>query len=195
MSSLLILFLVGCDHQPELKQVKIVVDGDTVILEGEEALRLDLAYVDAPEREQPFGKESKQYIKDLLNSGEVSVLINDSNQVELQQNNQSINILLVEQGFAWASPNISDPIIATRFIEAQKSAVNHLSGLWGLGHRLRVAPWQWRQQGKQKYSRPPNQYQKTQKRLKNQQKTPRTPSNTSKKISPSISKTTKGDDV
>ena len=178
-----------------MEHVKIVVDGDTVILEGEEALRLDLAYIDAPEREQPFGKESKQYLKGLLSSGQVSVLINDANHVELQQNKQSINITIVEQGFAWASPNISDPIIAARFIEAQKKAVTHLSGLWELDHGLRVAPWQWRQQGKQKYSRPPNQYQKTQQRLKNQQKIPRTPSNTSKKISPIIAKTTKGDDV
>jgi micrococcal nuclease len=142
----LVLLLAGCNKAVNVKQISIVVDGDSVVLQGESALRLDLAFIDAPEREQPYGREAKDYLKQLVNSGTVEVLVNDNNQVELQQNNQSVNLMLVEQGYAWASLNIADPIEAFRYIEAQKTAIANLDGLWGLGHGLMVAPWQWRQQ-------------------------------------------------
>lgn len=141
------LLLFGCNKALDLKQVSIVVDGDSVILQSGKAHRLDLAFIDAPEREQPYGREAKDYLKQLVNSGTVEVLVNDNNQVELQQNNRSVNLMLVEQGYAWASLNIADPIEAVRYVEAQKSAIANLNGLWGLGHGLMVAPWQWRQQG------------------------------------------------
>jgi micrococcal nuclease len=156
----LVLLLAGCNKAVNVKQISIVVDGDSVVLQGESALRLDLAFIDAPEREQPYGREAKDYLKQLVNSGTVEVLVNDNNQVELQQNNQSVNLMLVEQGYAWASLNIADPIEAFRYIEAQKTAIANLDGLWGLGHGLMVAPWQWRQQGTERSVMPRRPVQK-----------------------------------
>jgi endonuclease YncB( thermonuclease family) len=189
--SCFLLLLVSCNRGSELHKVQIVVDGDTVILANRPSSPIDLAYIDAPEREQPYGKEAKRYLKEILNSNDVQILLNQYNQVEIKQNNQSVNLMLVEQGFAWASPNISDPIIATRFIEAQKNAVTHLSGLWALGHGLRVAPWQWRQQSKQQMPMLQHHYSPSEKRILGQPKRAPEISDSARQTSTVLTKVTK----
>jgi endonuclease YncB( thermonuclease family) len=45
------LLIVACSpSQPVVEQV---VDGDTLVLMGDESEKFELAYIDAPEREQP----------------------------------------------------------------------------------------------------------------------------------------------
>jgi micrococcal nuclease len=139
------LLIVACSpSQPVVEQV---VDGDTLVLMGDESEKFELAYIDAPEREQPYGKEAKNFLKEKVNSGSVSFIITDDKKVEVIFEGKSLNLVMVEKGYAWALPKISEPSKAVLYSEAQKTAVDNLSGLWGLGHGLMVAPWQWRQQG------------------------------------------------
>jgi micrococcal nuclease len=139
------LLIVACS--PSQAVVEQVVDGDTLVLMGDESEKFELAYIDAPEREQPYGKEAKNFLKEKVNSGSVSFIITDDKKVEVIFEGKSLNLVMVEKGYAWALPKISEPSKAVLYSEAQKTAVDNLSGLWGLGHGLMVAPWQWRQQG------------------------------------------------
>lgn len=138
------LLIVACSpYQPSVEQV---VDGDTLVLLGDKSEKYDLAYIDAPEREQPFGKEAKNFLKETVNSESVSFIVTDDKKVEVIFEGKSLNLVMVEKGYAWALPSIADSNKAMLYSEAQKTAVDNLSGLWGLGHGLMVAPWQWRQQ-------------------------------------------------
>jgi micrococcal nuclease len=137
------LFLWACT--PSQFTLTQVVDGDTLIVTDIEAMQMDLAYIDAPEREQPFGNEAKKFLKDKLQSGSVEYIVIEDQYLEIVVEGKSLNLMMVEQGYAWAALNTSDPLKVLLFSEAQKQAVEHLAGLWGLGHDLMVAPWQWRQ--------------------------------------------------
>jgi endonuclease YncB( thermonuclease family) len=127
-----------------------IPDGDTVL--DEKLNRFELAYIDAPEREQPFGLQAKNFLNEKAFDSGVDINITGDKKLEIFIKGQSLNLLMVEQGYAWASPNISDPVRALAYNEAQKNAIRNMSGLWALGHGLMVAPWQWRQQGTQQSS-------------------------------------------
>jgi len=144
-----------------------VTDGDSFkqISESndQQNLSYELAYLDAPEREQPYGREAKQYLKDVLLDSRLKIVtLPDDNsakkQVELFINGQSVNLAMVSEGFAWASLQIPDKTIGHKYIDAQKRAVENLQGIWSLGHGLMIAPWQWRDQGQEKA--PSMNYQK-----------------------------------
>ena len=56
-------------------QVEKVIDGDTVYgLLGDKTYKIRLAEIDAPERDQPFGRQSKVFLRKLLEDGEFDVL-------------------------------------------------------------------------------------------------------------------------
>ena len=51
-----------------------MVDGDTVhTFYGDEIFKIRLTEIDAPERDQPFGKASTEHLKSLLKDGRVDV--------------------------------------------------------------------------------------------------------------------------
>lgn len=143
------LCLTACSKAPLVYQVKTIVDGDTLILAQFPDIRYDLAYIDAPEREQPYGREAKAFLKTKLQDAQIEVVINSNQKLELAIAGQSINQLMVKQGLAWAKLNISDSITSLAYIEAQKQASSEGIGLWSLGHGLMIAPWQWREQATQ----------------------------------------------
>ncbi|MCF2948456.1 thermonuclease family protein [Paraglaciecola aquimarina] len=139
------IFLVACTKAPAYK-IKHVVDGDTLVLTEFPDVRYDLAYIDAPEREQPYGREARAYLKQLFADQQVDIVFNVNQELELFVDGQSINYLMVKQGYAWAQLNIADSIDSLSYTEAQKQAANNGTGLWSLEHGLMIAPWQWREQ-------------------------------------------------
>jgi micrococcal nuclease len=153
-SIVFLLVLANASCSEPIKESYKVVDGDTLILTAAEVQRLDLAYIDAPEREQPFGVEAKKFLKEKTQDKSIKFVVTEDKQLEIMFEGKSLNLIMVEQGYAWASPLISGPSKAFLYSEAQKTAVEHLRGLWGLGHGLMVAPWQWRQQGTEVIGKP-----------------------------------------
>ncbi|NCP63731.1 MAG: thermonuclease family protein [Paraglaciecola sp.] len=126
-----------------------IVDGDSVILKSHPEKAFDLAYIDAPEREQPFGREAMRKLTDICHNPNVTFSITADNKLEVYLNGRFVNEQLVSEGMAWMLPSIPDPILNLRFDEAQRSAMSAQIGLWQLGHGLMIAPWQWRQQATQ----------------------------------------------
>lgn len=133
-----------------------VIDGDTLRLRDDtHAFTAKLAFIDAPEREQPFGRESKNHLKNLLRDSNV-LIQPEGDEWVIFQSGENINFKQLQQGYAWPSEAImlSTQKTATvpsnahtdPYLSAYQTASENLRGLWAQEHDLRISPWQWRKQ-------------------------------------------------
>jgi micrococcal nuclease len=125
-----------------------VSDGDTITILTEQSqnIKVRLSEIDAPEKNQPWGQNSKQALSNLIFSSNVTV---DSvgedrygrtlGTVFLKKVN--INKHMVEQGNAWAYKKY---VHDQNYFTLQKSAQTRKVGLWSLSEDQTVAPWEWR---------------------------------------------------
>jgi len=83
-----------------------VIDGDTCIFQTEEgSFTVRMYGTDAPERDQPFSKESADFLKQYLNKDAVTK-INGTDRYKrrlgtLYVDGQDINLLTIKNGCAW----------------------------------------------------------------------------------------------
>ena len=95
----------GCD---KCEVVVDVIDGDTVMVMLEGKVRpLHLCSVDAPQMEQPFGPEAKQYTTDLLLNKVVTIDYIDMNRANdiVTFDGKSLKWGLIRAGLAWYPRN------------------------------------------------------------------------------------------
>ena len=130
--------------------IKKVVDGDTVHLYHDDTIyKVRLIEIDAPERNQPFGKDSTDYLKLLLNEGKVDVEISGTDRYgrklgRLYWKGRDINREMVIAGYAWV---YDDYITDKSFYENQSKARELRKGLWKDSNS--IPPWEWRKRKKQ----------------------------------------------
>lgn len=123
-----------------------VYDGDTVkIRENQSEYKLRLADIDAPERNQSYGKASRRALIQLCKNAEVKVYITGvdkyhRNVGNLMCNNQDASIYMVKSGHAWFYKRYS--MNYTLDVMEQESRAKSL-GLWK--RKNPTPPWQWRQ--------------------------------------------------
>jgi len=150
MKFLNILFLLSlsllCNAEYfENLQIKRVVDGDTVhTFYGDEIFKIRLTEIDAPERDQPFGKASTEHLKSLLKEGRVDVDISGTDKYgrklgRLYWQGKDINRELVFAGYAWV---YDDYVTDLSFYHDQNRARYLKKGLWK--EESPIAPWNWR---------------------------------------------------
>ena len=126
-------------------KVEKVIDGDTVhaSLEGK-TYKLRLTEIDAPERDQPFGRQSKVFLRELLKDGEFDADISGKDQygrylARLYDNGVDINRKMVNEGMAW----VYDFYVTDKtFYKNQQSAQQEKKGIWS--KRFPAPPWEWR---------------------------------------------------
>jgi micrococcal nuclease len=145
-------------------KVIVVIDGDTVMVlregGGEAAgypsaspsrgmrdgqkIKIRLANIDAPEKAQPFGKQSRDSLLQMVGRKTVQI---DSRAVDqygrivglISVDGLNVNEEQVKRGMAWEySHNHSD----NTYVEFQRSARQEQRGLWAQANPQ--APWQWR---------------------------------------------------
>lgn len=127
-----------------------VIDGDTLRLRRDtHSFTAKLAFIDAPEREQPFGRESKNHLNNLLQDSDVLIQPKGDNWLVFRHGN-NINLTQLQQGYAWPSEAILASVqkntATDPYLVAYQTASENLRGLWAQGHDLRISPWQWREQ-------------------------------------------------
>ena len=126
-------------------QIKKIVDGDTVhVFYKEEVYKVRLTEIDAPERNQPSGKDSTEYLKGLLAQGKVDVDISGEDRYgrklgRLYWQGRDINRALVSAGYAWV---YDDYVTDDSFYDDQEQARKLKKGLWKDLNPLE--PWNWR---------------------------------------------------
>ena len=125
-----------------------VIDGDTVavLTPQKEQIRVRLAEIDAPEKNQPFGMKAKKMLSDLVFAKDVSVVKIDTDRYgrtvgRIYQGQTDVNLEMVKAGGAWAyTKYLTDS--AFRTAEGAARASNR--GLWALQEDQRIPPWEWR---------------------------------------------------
>jgi micrococcal nuclease len=126
-------------------KVIAVMDGDTVMVLGEQGrkLKIRLANIDAPEKEQAFGKQSRDSLLQMLGRKRVQI---DSRAVDqygriiglVSVDGLDINQAQVKRGYAWAGTGRASSSYADLQDEARQAGL----GLWVQADPQ--APWQWR---------------------------------------------------
>mgnify|MGYP001051139761 CR=1 FL=1 len=126
-------------------QVLEVIDGDTVhaSLEGV-VYKIRLTEIDAPERDQPFGNESRVYLNTLLADGVFAAKLSGQDRYgrylgKLYENGIDINRKMVAEGLAWV---YDDYVTDKSFYKNQETAMENGKGMWSDSGS--IPPWKWR---------------------------------------------------
>ena len=144
IGALLVSQVSNAEYLESLK-IKRVVDGDTVhVFYQDELYKIRLTEIDAPERDQPYGNNSTEYLKSLLKEGMVDVDISGTDRYgrklgRLYWRGMDINRELVSAGYAWVYDQY---VTDNSFYENQSKAKNKKKGLWEDQNPLE--PWNWR---------------------------------------------------
>jgi len=149
----------GCpaatDHPPESDtetrtlhgRVVGVTDGDTLtLLVDREQVRIRLAQIDAPEPDQPHGKNSKAALSALAFQKKARVEVVDIDRYgrtvgEIFIDGIDVNREMVREGHAWAYTKYSH---STEIVALENGARAEKRGLWALPESEREPPWVWR---------------------------------------------------
>ena len=142
-----------------------VVDGDTLlVLQDGHKIKVRLDHIDAPEKAQPFGKQSRNSLRELVGGKRVIIDCRASDQYGrliglVVADGRNINLEQVRRGMAWAdafrrkhhpqqAPHTSDSVEQTQpsfsdpYLMIQDEARQSLRGLWAQTDPL--PPWRWR---------------------------------------------------
>ncbi len=139
--------------RPLAGRVLRVKDGDSLVAEisGFGRLQIRLAYVDAPEHDQPWGQESKVALSRLLQGArpQFRLLYRDkfARAVAIVSVKGVVcNEHLVREGHAWVYHRHLPGRLRNRYRRLQRTAQGSGAGLWGVQAQP-VPPWVWRHKG------------------------------------------------
>jgi len=124
-----------------------VVDGDTIRAEAKgKEIKIRLVEIDAPEMNQPFGAQSKNFLNRLLYQKDVTLISQGEDRYgrtlgEIYANGESANMLMIKSGFAWVYDRY---VKDSSLYEYQDQAKAENLGLWRA--KDPIAPWVWRKQ-------------------------------------------------
>lgn len=144
----LLMLMSAKSHADDAYAVTNVYDGDTVELShGNSRFKLRLTNIDAPERNQAYGKKSRRALTKLCKGSHIAVTAEISGTDKYQRNlgklycnHTDASLYLVERGLAWHNAKYSnDPTTQQAEIVARQNKV----GLWK--SRKPMPPWIWRQ--------------------------------------------------
>ena len=117
-----------------------VSDGDTITCKRinmrRSVTKVRLAYVDAPESSQAFGKEAQKMVMDMVYKKLVRIHIVDTDRygrhvAEVHRRGKHINEELIKKGGAWVySDYIKNKKYAERLQKLQNDAKKDKKGLW-----------------------------------------------------------------
>jgi endonuclease YncB( thermonuclease family) len=145
----LLLGLAALSHAQGQYIVTKVYDGDTVELDGEQGkFKLRLTDIDAPERNQAYGKISRRALNKLCKASniKVSAKILGTDKYHralgrLQCNGMDASLYMAAHGFAWHYEKYSSDATIR---QASATARTKRIGLWQESNP--TPPWLWRKQ-------------------------------------------------
>jgi len=146
--SILFCFLFFTGFHPLVRGGKVigVKDGDTIeILYNGAPLRIRLEHIDAPEKSQPWGKQSKMACSDFCYRQYVVVKGNKFDRYKRLLGNveisggYSLNLSMLSNGHAWHFKKYSKN---QQYAAEETKARKARKGLWALPNP--IPPWAWR---------------------------------------------------
>ena len=124
-----------------------VIDGDTIRAEAKgKEIKIRLVEIDAPEMDQPFGAQSKNFLNRLLYKKNVTLISQGEDRYgrilgEIYVDGESANTSMIRSGFAWVYDRYVEDL---SLYEYQDQAKAKNLGLWRGDDP--IAPWVWRKQ-------------------------------------------------
>jgi endonuclease YncB( thermonuclease family) len=142
-----LLWCIALGVQAETFTAKViaVLDGDTVlILHNGKAIKVRIANIDAPEKTQAFGKQSRESLLEMVGKKQVQI---DSQAVDqygrivglIEVDGRNVNQEQVKRGMAWEYSHYHSD---KTYLLLQSDAQQVRRGLWAQSSPQ--APWQWR---------------------------------------------------
>ncbi|WP_252382672.1 thermonuclease family protein [Escherichia coli] len=143
---------------PELVgKVGRVLDGDTFeLLVDQQPVRIRVIGIDAPEKGQPFGKQSRQSLASMVDNNPVAVLVRDKDRygrtlgtvyakicTPAPCRSVYVNAEQVKAGMAWAY-RFHGQAVDPAMLKLETQARSERVGLWSAPNA--VEPWKWRHQ-------------------------------------------------
>lgn len=142
----LVLFAQACASKVSAKIVYFY-DGDTVkVDDGKDIYKLRIVDIDAPERNQPYGKKARRALMKLCENAQIEVILQaqkDRYQRRLGQlycDTQSVAHYMASQGHAWSQGKRYTQDMTV--LDAAKTARAQKLGLWAAENP--IPPWKWR---------------------------------------------------
>ncbi|MEO8309387.1 MAG: thermonuclease family protein [Pseudomonadota bacterium] len=130
-----------------------VIDADTIdVALSSGPIRVRLHAIDAPERNQPWGKQSTAALKQRVMGKQVDIEPFGQDRYDRMVGtvflgDDDINAELVRQGNAWVYRQYSGKADATLCADEQQARLAG-KGLWSQSVKDQVAPWEWRKHPK-----------------------------------------------
>jgi endonuclease YncB( thermonuclease family) len=128
-------------------RVSAVTDGDTIKVElSSGPVEVRMHSIDAPERDQPGGREARATLERRLQGAEVTLEPVQQDQygrmiAVVYLDDANLNALLVREGYAWLYREYArDP----RYCAAEIAARGERRGIWARPGAEQAAPWEWR---------------------------------------------------
>lgn len=149
LAAALLLLTSPCSANSYLPgSVVRVIDGDSIVLQvGQAQFRVDLAHIDAPEPDQPWGAAATRELRQWLPGRPVVVEWHSRTPSQLtgvvRLGSEDINLRLVREGLAWNHETDAGPQTPTGgiYAEAESAARENHRGLWS--DPSPVPPWEW----------------------------------------------------
>src|SRR5215469_6348619 len=153
-------YYLGLEQAPVPGRCVGVVDGDTIrVLNAErQQIRVRIAFIDAPEKGQPFAQAAKAAMSELVFDKDVELLPHSVDRygrlvARVIVDGQDAGLELLKAGLGWAYDKYIGRAridIEAGYRAAQAVAQSRKLGLWQEPDP--VAPWEWRK-GEKEHSR------------------------------------------
>lgn len=132
-----------------------IADGDTATLltANNESVRIRFAFIDAPEKSQPYGQAAKKNLGELIYNQTVSVEVKDKDRYgrtvgQVRVNGKDVNLAQVQAGYAWHYQTYAKKMQSRAefdaYAQAQANARAARLGLWQ--DASPTPPWDYRKQ-------------------------------------------------
>jgi endonuclease YncB( thermonuclease family) len=153
---LLLPFAFSCSSQPTMEmlsgKVVKIADGDTftLLVKGNQQVKVRLHGIDCPENGQPFGNKAKKFTSEMIFGQQVVVEIRDKDRygrtvgIVLTETGENLNELLLKNGLAWHY-KMHDK--NSKWASFEKAARESGIGLWS--YKDSIAPCDWRKKGRE----------------------------------------------
>ncbi len=143
--ALLCCIAMGAQAETFNAKVIMVMDGDTVmVLRGNQRIKVRMANIDAPEKDQAWGKQARDSLQEMVGRKTVQI---DSQAVDkygrmvgtISLDGIDVNQEQLRRGMAWENSHFHSD---KRFLGLQADAQKVRKGLWA--QAAPEAPWEWR---------------------------------------------------
>lgn len=151
LCGILLLAIVSVAQADEFSaKVIAVLDGDTLlVLRGGSRVKIRLADIDAPEKDQPYGMASRETLIGLAAKRRVQIASRATDDYHrliatVQADGVNLNREQVRLGMAWAAPSWRGRKADETMAALQQEARREKRGLWAAPGA--IEPWRWRRE-------------------------------------------------